>query len=224
MAKSYLRHPDNFFTGTRTLTLEQRGAYNDLLDLYISFDGVMLDNCQQIARQLAVDLRVWRRIRGELIAAGKLEIRGTYLVPTGAATTLARCLATSVAGRKAADSRWHKHGSNPLEEQETNDATANATAMPSRQDNTRHITPTEAAPSVWDYPVRYLTQHGTSEKAARSLIGKWLKTSSPEKIIAVVLAAQKNQVAELIGKTHHLILYRGAVTGAHPFDYPGIHR
>jgi hypothetical protein len=131
MAKSYLRHPDNFFTGTRTLTLEQRGAYNDLLDLYISFDGCLHDNDQQIARQLAVDLRVWRRVKTQLIDAAKIEISGGFVVPTGAVTTLARCLATSVAGRKAADSRWHKLGLNPLIEH----GTAYATAMPLIQDN-----------------------------------------------------------------------------------------
>ncbi len=129
MAKSYLRHPDNFFTGTRTLTLEQRGAFNDLLDLYISRDGDLPDNDQHRARELAIDIRLWRRIKRELIAACKLEIIGTSLVPTGAATTLATCLAKSVAAKEAADSRWSKL-------REIN-KTPDAPELPLRQDKTR---------------------------------------------------------------------------------------
>ena len=130
VAKSYLRHPDNFFTGTRTLTLEQRGAFNDLLDLYISRDGDLPDNDQHRARELAIDIRLWKRIKRELVEAGKLEITATSIVPTGAATTLATCLAKSVAAKEAADSRWAKL----LKLKKT----GNADAMPSRQDKTRH--------------------------------------------------------------------------------------
>ena len=105
MAKSYLRYPDNFFTGTRTLTLEQRGAYNDLLDLYITRDGDLPDNDHHRARELAIDLRIWRRIKRELIQAGKIEVKDDRLLPTGADTTLHTSLAKSVAARQAADSR-----------------------------------------------------------------------------------------------------------------------
>ena len=146
MAKSYLRHPDNFFTGTRTLTLEQRGAYNDLLDLYISRDGDLPDNDQHRARELAIDIRLWKRIKRELVEAGKLEITATSIVPTGAATTLATCLAKSVAAKEAADSRWAKL----LKLKKTGDADA----MPSRQDKTRHVLERErdacAIPLDWE--------------------------------------------------------------------------
>lgn len=138
MAKSYLRYPDNFFAGTRTLSLEQRGAFNDLLDLYISRDGHLPDNDHHRARELAVDIRLWRRMKRELIEAGKMEIKGNSLVPTGAATTLAKCLATSVAAKEAADSRWRKQ--RKLKE------TRDANAMPSSQDKLKHKEEPPVAP------------------------------------------------------------------------------
>ena len=120
MANSYLRHPDNFFAGTRGLTLEQRGAYSDILDLYISTDGLLVDNEVQISRCLAVDPRIWRRVRSELIALGKIEIRDGFVVPRGGDTTLGKSLAASEAGTKAAKTRWSNYQKN----KETRDAVA----------------------------------------------------------------------------------------------------
>ena len=120
MANSYLRHPDNFFAGTRGLTLEQRGAYSDILDLYISTDGLLVDNETHISRCLAVDPRIWRRVRNELIALGKIEIRDSFVVPRGGDTTLGKSLAASEAGTKAAKTRWSNYRKN----KETRDAMA----------------------------------------------------------------------------------------------------
>ena len=87
MAKHYMRHPDNFFSGTRTLSLEERGAYNDLIDLFISRDGDLPDDDSKRARDLACDVRVYRRIKDALVLAGKLIVAAGFLVPTGAQAT-----------------------------------------------------------------------------------------------------------------------------------------
>lgn len=122
MANSYLRHPDNFFAATRALTLEQRGAYSDILDLYISRDGLLPDNEIQMARCLSVDPRIWRRVREELLACGKIELRDSFIVPRGGDTTLGKSLAASEAGSKAAATRWANHKKNNKKQ--------DATAMP----------------------------------------------------------------------------------------------
>ena len=114
--------------------MEQRGAFNDLLDLYIARDGDLPDDNRLRAHDLAVDIRVWTRIRRSLIEAGKIESKGGSLVPTGAATTLATCLAKSVAAREAADSRWRKAAANSLEKNEINNTAALPNIMLLRQD------------------------------------------------------------------------------------------
>jgi len=135
MANSYLRFPNNFFMGTRTLTLEERGAYNDLLDLYIARDGDLPDTPRQRSYDLAVDQRVWTRIRKKLIEAGKIEISEGNIEPTGGDKTLARCLARSVAAAEAANIRWRRNGTKVPELNKTDDADADAKAMPIK---TRH--------------------------------------------------------------------------------------
>ena len=135
MANSYLRFPNNFFGGTRALSLEERGAFNDILDIFIARDGDLPDHPRNRAYDLAVDMRVWKRVRNRLIEAGKIEVKDGVIIPRGGLSTLATCLARSVAAREAADSRWRSVKAKPPKLKETNDAKADATAMPLK---TRH--------------------------------------------------------------------------------------
>lgn len=130
MANSYLRHPDNYLTGTRRLSLEERGAYADIIDLYISRDGDLPDDDRGMAYDLACDMRIWRRVKASLIEVGKIEIEGGFIVPRGARTTLAKCLAKSVSAKEAADTRWSRKRRKQLNNNETHHANASADAMP----------------------------------------------------------------------------------------------
>lgn len=122
------------------LTLEERGAYADVIDLYIARDGDLPNDDRRFSYDLACDQRVWRRIKKVLIDAGKIEIIEDMVVPTGGPTTLAKCIARSVNAKEAADSRWRKKNINPLKNNKTGyagaDANADAVAMPinTRQD------------------------------------------------------------------------------------------
>jgi len=113
MAKSYLRYPDNWIVGTRELSLDERGAYCDLLDLYISRDGILPDDKRKRSYDLACDPRTWRRVRQSLIDAGKIEIVDGNIVPTSAQATLQQCHDRSEKARVAAENRWRKARLNP---------------------------------------------------------------------------------------------------------------
>ncbi len=128
MAKHYMRHPDDYLAATRWLTPEQRGIYNDLIDFYISRDGDLADIDKHRAHELAVDLRVYKRIKSELIKAGKIEVMAGVLVPNGAKQSLSRALGKSARAREAAHSRWCRRGVNPLTAKEIADAGADAKA------------------------------------------------------------------------------------------------
>jgi len=189
VANSYLRFPNNFFMGTRTLTLEERGAYNDLLDLYIARDGDLPDMPRQRAHDLAIDQRVWNRIRKKLIGAGKIEVKDGVILPTGGDRTLARCLARSLAAREAADSRWRKNGSKVPILNETLDADADASAM--RTIKTRHKSNNLAKKSIslkkqfeeWyeHYPRK--VGRGAAEKQYKTA----LKKTDQETLVAAIL-------------------------------------
>ena len=61
------------------LTLEERGAYNTILDLIYSHGGSVDDDDRFLAGWMRCDVRVWRRLRGRLLELGKLYVHGGHL-------------------------------------------------------------------------------------------------------------------------------------------------
>lgn len=70
----YKRDPDAALSGMFELTLEERGAYNTVLDLIYSRANELPDDDRWIAGWLRVDVRVWKRIKRVLIERGKLYL------------------------------------------------------------------------------------------------------------------------------------------------------
>lgn len=70
----YKRDPRAALVGMMKLTLEERGAYNTILDLIYVNDGAMEDDDHLIAGHMGVDIRVWRRLRARLLSIGKLYV------------------------------------------------------------------------------------------------------------------------------------------------------
>jgi hypothetical protein len=60
--------------GMSRLTLEEKGAYNSVLDLIYLHDGSVDDDPRYISGFLRCDPRVWKRIRARLIDLGKLYV------------------------------------------------------------------------------------------------------------------------------------------------------
>ena len=75
----YRREMNAALTGMAGLTLEERGAYNTVLDLIYAHGGAINDDAKFIARNLGCDVRVWKRIRQKLIDLGKLYVDGATL-------------------------------------------------------------------------------------------------------------------------------------------------
>ena len=77
--KWYKRDPRAALVGVMELNLEERGAYNTVLDLIYVHDGAMHDDDQLIAGWLHVDIRVWKRLRARLLSLGKLYVHAGCL-------------------------------------------------------------------------------------------------------------------------------------------------
>ena len=72
--KWYKRDPDAALAGMVELTLEERGAYNTVIDLLYSRDGNLpADDCF-FARACNCRPHTWRRLRDNLLAKGKLHM------------------------------------------------------------------------------------------------------------------------------------------------------
>ncbi len=65
-------YQDLWLDGTRDLTPEQRGIYIDCLCLIYKYDQPLRDDVDWVAHKLHVKPRVWKRVRDELVACGKL--------------------------------------------------------------------------------------------------------------------------------------------------------
>ena len=70
--KWYKRDPRAALIGMMGLTLEERGAYNTILDLIYIHDGAVVDNADYLCHALNCNLRTWKRIRARLVDTGKL--------------------------------------------------------------------------------------------------------------------------------------------------------
>ena len=77
--KWYKRDPRAALTGMMGLTLEERGAYNTILDLIYCHDGALVDDAREICNWLNCNVRTWKRIRARLMDLGKLYVHGGCL-------------------------------------------------------------------------------------------------------------------------------------------------
>jgi hypothetical protein len=68
----YKRDPSAALAGMAQLNPKQRGIYGSLIDLLYARDGQLIDDDRMIAHAISVDIRAYRTIKTQLIAAGKL--------------------------------------------------------------------------------------------------------------------------------------------------------
>lgn len=77
--KWYKRDIDAALAGMAMLTLEQRGAYNTVLDLIYESEDRLVDDDRAISARLGCDQRVWKRIKTDLLRLGKIHTSGELL-------------------------------------------------------------------------------------------------------------------------------------------------
>lgn len=74
------RYHGDALTGFMALTLEERGAYQTILDMIYDRGGPILDDERLLAGYMKCSLRKWRTIRDELIAKRKIRITRDGLI------------------------------------------------------------------------------------------------------------------------------------------------
>lgn len=111
----YKRDPEDALNGMLELSLEERGAYNTILDLIYLRDNNLLDDDRFIAGWLRCDVRVWKRIRCTLIDREKLYVSDGRLRNRRADDEIANALSKAVAtaelnATKGRKSRLYEEG------------------------------------------------------------------------------------------------------------------
>ena len=74
------RYHGDALTGFMSLTLEERGAYQTLLDMMYDRGGPLIDNERLLAGYMNCSIRKWRQLRAELIGKRKISITAEGMI------------------------------------------------------------------------------------------------------------------------------------------------
>lgn len=191
--KYYKRDPDKALSGMMRLSLEERGAYNTVLDLIYSNDNRLADDDRFICGWLRCDLRVWRRIKHSLIAHEKIYIedgfirnfRATSVIDEALSSSLSLSEANRIKGIKSGEARRkNNHLVEPGVEPKTNLLITKAKARIEEKDSpsllpltVQHTDPVAEAVSLFNETSRAIngSQCSRINKARRSAIQARLK-------------------------------------------------
>jgi uncharacterized protein YdaU (DUF1376 family) len=92
LMKWYKRDPNAALQGMMGLSLEERGAYNTILDLIYTSENRLHDDERFMCAWLRCDVRVWKRLRAALIVAGKITIEDGFIRNLRATSEIDECV------------------------------------------------------------------------------------------------------------------------------------
>jgi hypothetical protein len=105
----YKRDPNAALNGMRGLSHDAKSAYNTIIDLLYARDGDLPDSERLLCIHIECRPQWWRRVRAELIAAGKIWVLPDgKLMANRVETTLKLVQNFSETQRKRAGLRWEK--------------------------------------------------------------------------------------------------------------------
>jgi uncharacterized protein YdaU (DUF1376 family) len=193
----YPRYPRDFFDGTNGMTFELKGAYAMLLDLIYMCGGQLYDEPRFIAGHMNCSVRAWGGYRAALIERGKIRVEDGIISNFRADKEL-------IIQRSFQD-KQRINASQPRKIKDLSEATAQPKPSHTDTDTDTDTEETVAkatdasvdfAKQLWDRGVAFLGRHGTPDKQARTLIGKWRKAYQDTDIFEAFAACSKEGVID----------------------------
>lgn len=184
------RYHSDALAGMMPLTLEERGAYNTLLDLIYDRGGPLIDNERLLAGYMNCSVRKWRQIRAALLEMGKIRVNADGLIDNRRARKEIENQSKThrkliEAGAKGGRTRAEKE-KKPSEINESGEASlelglSDPQAILEARSQKSSVTNVTAEDAVeidpkkllFDAGVELLTSAGLADRQARSLVGKW---------------------------------------------------
>jgi len=195
---------------TAHLSLEEDGCYTRLLRLCWRTPGCSIPNDPKwIARMMRVTWECYERVVAPILSEFFQLRHNRYFSPRLqkeyeriANTSKAR----SVAGKSGNEKRWKKEAPHdkPLKTLETGHRPAIAKGShpepePELYNSNANALDGEAVTAaIWDRGVKFLVAHGSTERHARSIIGKWRKEADDQAIFEAFVTCKKEQVVDPI--------------------------
>lgn len=197
------RYHSDALAGMLSLTLEERGAYQTVLDLIYDRGGPIADNERLLAGYMNCSIRKWRTLRAALIEQGKLiASEGTLTNPRAEKqlendAKTARKLAENGAkgGRKKAENAKNANENNEgglagLDEGFSLPE-ARSQSIPLDKSNGQHSPPVDPVKVMFDSGVDLITSSGRSSGSARSWLAKARKDYGTEAVIVAIGRAKR---------------------------------
>jgi uncharacterized protein YdaU (DUF1376 family) len=199
----HARHHQAALDGMLSLTLEERGAYNTLLDLIYSRAGPIPDDERWLAGWMGCSVKKWRLLRSTLLVKGKIHetdhagqaalMNARAVLEIQSASTRRRVAAESGAsgGRKTAQKKTKPKenndegqatlgGSLKLRQGQDIDSSSVAKATAQSALKVEAVTPQDREEQdpdtqAWALAVTVLTHSGLTDRQARGFFGGLLK-------------------------------------------------
>lgn len=202
MTDFYKMDPADWDNGTARLSLEEEAAYLRIVNSIHKHKGPVPYVDRVLAGMFRTSTRKARALVSALVEAGKVVVEDGAIWNDRARSDLvhrgfvsvSRAESGAKGGRKSAELR-----AKALENNEPPQAIA-STREEKRREEVTEAKASDAsvdfAKQLWDRGVAFLGRHGTPDKQARALIGKWRKAYQDTDIFDAFAACSKEGIID----------------------------
>lgn len=219
------RYHSDALAGMLSLSLEERGAYQTVLDLIYDRGGPIADNERLLAGYMGCSIRKWRSLRQALIDQGKLVLANGLLSNSRAEKEIENDAKTRRKLAENGSKGGHKRAENAKNDNENREtelaALQQGSSLRARSRSQKPDIPLDKSNGafdpeklMFDSGVKLLREAGRSEVQARSIIGKWKRDHGVEAVIAGIGEAVRQGIAEPVS----WLEARWAIRNADPWN------
>lgn len=187
------------------LTLEEHSALTRLMDRMYVMSGPLKDDIASLHHMLCCSPQKAKKLRAALIDKGHLQItEDGRLTVERVADQLKTYAEQAETLRKNGEKGGRKRAENAKKSNENNDGCQaklerGLNQVRSQNHSDTEVSGPEPAPNEFDLGIQILVPAGLTEKAARSLIGKWRKNAGPDVLLEILSDVVDRQLREPAG-------------------------
>lgn len=191
--------------GMANLSVELRGVYYTLLDMMYDARGPLACSDQMFAARMCCSVRKWKSYRESLIAMGKIHLTKEGKISNDRfekelKTSRKRAENGAKGGRARAENSKKAKENNDSDEigfKQTPKPIELELDVSSMSSSNEESIEGVSAPSdqefIWSAGLEYLTKNGSTSKAARPMLGRWIKDAGNgvlgQKVVADAIRA-----------------------------------
>jgi uncharacterized protein YdaU (DUF1376 family) len=196
-------YPGDFMRGVRGLTAQETGLYVMLLCRMYEESGPIENHALKLSTYCGMRQATFQKTLDRLVALDKITDTGGMLFNDRAAIEISNraddLKIASKAGKASAEKRQQnqREAATPVQ-RPFNHTDTDTDTHTEREDSVAKATDASVdfAKQLWDRGVAFLGRHGTPDRQARTLIGKWRKAYQDTDIFEAFAACSREGVID----------------------------